>query len=144
MFFSVLVQRRVQTHPDIVLSSEYRTYQKSFFMNRLRCISLFFTLLYCTSKKIFENLPFEHTQYQSPLPDGKTTVSPKFWKGGGGGQKRKLPGRRDLKSSCHGYLSGWAYYVSSQKKTFKNKIWVWGLNFKWWSWPVLPKQPINV
>ena len=30
------------------------------------------------------------------------------------------------------------------KKAFKNKIWLWGLNFKCWSLPVLAKQPINV
>ena len=34
---------------------------------------------------------------------------------------------------------GGAYYVSCQKK-----IWLWGLSFKCWSWPVLAKQPINV
>ena len=29
-----------------------------------------------------------------------------------------------------------------KKKTFKNKAWLWGLNFKCWSWPLLVKQPI--
>ena len=37
-----------------------------------------------------------------------------------------------------------AYYVSCQRKSSKNKIWLWGLNFKCWSWPTLAKQPINV
>ena len=68
------------------------------------------------------------------------TFSPKFWKG-----------EDQKKNDCFGGLKKFlpwifalgAYHVSCQK-TFKNKIWLYGLNFKCWSWPVLAKQPINV
>ena len=65
--------------------------------------------------------------------------------GGGGGapEKKWVPGG-DLQSSSHQYLPGRVYYVSCQKKPFKCKIWLWGLSFKCWLWPVLAKQPINV
>ena len=105
----------------------------------------FFSHSFIAPQKRFLRTFLLNTRSISPpfLMGGQLSV-PNFEKGGGGGSKKKSAWEGDLKSSCHGYLSGWAYYVSSQKKTFKNKIWVWGLNFKWWSWPVLPKQPINV
>ena len=61
------------------------------------------------------------------------------------GDQKKMSAWGDLKSSCHWYLPwrrGGAYYVSCQKKTFKSKIWLWGLNFK--CSLVLANQPTNV
>ena len=83
----------------------------------------------CEFCKISKNTYF----YRTPVPN--------FEKGE---IRKKMSSSRNLKSSCHGYLPGGAYYVSCQKKTCKNKIWLWGLNFKCSSWPVLAKQPINV
>ena len=40
------------------------------------------------------------------------------------GDQKKMSAWGDLKTPCHGYLPGGAYYVSYQKKTFKNKIWL--------------------
>ena len=53
-----------------------------------------------------------------------TTFRPKFWKGK---YQKKKSTWGYLKSSCHGYLPVEAYYVPCQKKTFKNKISLWGL-----------------
>ena len=75
-----------------------------------------------------------------PLSAGGQLSVPNFEKGGS--EKKESLG--DLKSSYHGYLPGGAYYVSCQKKTFKNKIWIWGHNFKCWTWRVIAEQPINV
>ena len=55
-----------------------------------------------------------------PLSAGGQLSVPNFEKGGS--EKKESLG--DLKSSYHGYLPGGAYYVSCQKKTFKNKIWI--------------------
>ena len=46
------------------------------------------------------------------------------------GDQKNMTACGDLKSSCHKYLPREAFYVSCQKKTFKNKIWLFGLNFK--------------
>ena len=84
------------------------------------------------------------SQCQPPPPFllGGQLLVPNFEKGGG---QKKMSAWGDLKRSCHGYLPGGrgAHYVYCQKR-LKNKIWLWGLNFKCWSWPVLAKQPINV
>ena len=48
-----------------------------------------------------------------------TTFNPKFWKVG---YQKKMSRRRDLKSSCHGYLPG-GLTIFLVKKRLKNKIW---------------------
>ena len=69
-----------------------------------------------------------------------TTFNPKFWKVG---YQKKMSTRRDLKNSCHGYLPR-RFTIFLVKKRLKNKIRLWGLNFRCWFWLVLTKQPINV
>ena len=66
--------------------------------------------------------------YQSSLFCWKEQLSvPSFEKEGS--QKMTVWG--DLKSFCHAeYLTGGACYISCQKKTFKDKMWPFVLNFK--------------
>ena len=60
------------------------------------------------------------------------SISPPFCWGGQlsvqilkrGDQKKKMSAWADLTSSCHGYLPRRSYYVSCQKKSFENKIWI--------------------
>ena len=78
------------------------------------------------------------SQYQAPFLLG-STFNPNFWKAG---YQKKMSTRRDLKSSCHGYLPG-GLTIFLVKKRLKNKIWLWGLNFKCSFWTALTKQPIN-
>ena len=53
-----------------------------------------------------------------PLSAGGTTFSLKFWKGE---NQEKMSAWGVLKSSCHRYLPGAAYYVSCQKRLYKIK-----------------------
>ena len=80
--------------------------------------------------------PRWRTQYQPPpLSVWGTSFSPKFWKGGGGGVRKKwVPGAD---------FPGGAYYVPCQKRLYKMKYGFKGLIFKCKSWPALAKQPIN-
>ena len=83
------------------------------------------------------------SQYQPPFLLGVGAIfSPKFGKrSGGGGQKKWVPGGIKV------YLSqifAWELTVSLSKKTFQNKLWLWGFNFKCWSWPVSAKKPVKV
>ena len=66
-----------------------------------------------------------------------TTFSPKSWKVG---DQKKMSVWGDLNSSYHIYLPGEEGGVSGagllcflSKKTFKSKIWLWGLSFHCWS-----------
>ena len=90
--------------------------------------------VFITVEILFEKLAMNlvtYTQYQpTPFLLGVTAFSPKFSKRG---IRKKMSAWNGLKSSCHGYLPGGVYYVSCQNKTFKNKTWLWGLNFKCWS-----------
>ena len=57
-----------------------------------------------------------------------------------------------LKSFCYAEYLPWGFAmflvkkkkVLSKKKTFKDKIWIWVLNFKCWSQPFLAKQSVSV
>ena len=119
--FSVCLCRGVfRTHPDIVLCSEYRTYQKSLFMNRLRCISLFSHSFIAPQKRFLRTFLLNTHSISPPFLMGGQLSVPNFEKGGG--SKKKSAWEGDL--------------MFLVKKRLKNKIWVWGLNFKWWSLPV--------
>ena len=68
-----------------------------------------------------------------------TTFSPKSWKVG---DQKKMSVWGDLNSSYHIYLpgeegrggvSGAGLLCFLSKKTFKSKIWLWGLSFHCWS-----------
>ena len=52
-----------------------------------------------------------------------------------------MPGR--LKEILPWIFSWRAYYATCQKKTFRKKIRLSGLNFRCRYWPVLAKQPTN-
>ena len=111
----------------------------------LRVVSAIF-LLVCLKDNTFDKrknvflIHFESSHRISAPFCWGTTFNPKFWKVG---YQKKMSTRRDLKSSCHGYLAG-RLTIFLVKKRLKNKIWFWGLNFRCWFWPVLTKQPINV
>ena len=66
-----------------------------------------------------------NAQYQHPFlsawGEGGEGVQSQILKRG---DQKKMSAWGDLKTPCHGYLPGGAYYVSYQKKTFKNKIWL--------------------
>ena len=90
-------------------------------------------------KNVFFNSLRKLSSISTPFCWG-TIFNPKFWKMG---YQKKMSTWRDLKSSCHGYLPG-RLTIFLVKKRLKNKIWLWGLNFKCWFWLVLTKKPINV
>ena len=59
------------------------------------------------------------------------------------GNQKKIFAWGDLKISCERYLSeGINMFLA--KKNFSNEIWLWVLNFKFWSWHVLVNQSLNV
>ena len=82
--FSVCLCRGVfRTHPDIVLCSEYRTYQKSLFMNRLRCISLFSHSFIAPQKRFLRTFLLNTRSISPPFLMGRQLSVPNFEKGGG-------------------------------------------------------------
>ena len=91
--FSVCLCRGVfRTHPDIVLCSEYRTYQKSLFMNRLRCISLFSHSFIAPQKRFLRTFLLNTHSISPPFLMGGQLSVPNFEKGEGGVKKEKCLG----------------------------------------------------
>ena len=79
--------------------------------------------------------------HPSPFCEGEQLSVQNFEKGGS--EKGGVLG--DLKSFCHAeYLPGGLALFLLKKKSFKDKIWLWVLNFKCWSWPVLAKESVDV
>ena len=88
-----------------------------------------FAIFFVLFKPLSNYFPVIHIISPSPPPFllVGTIFRLKFWKGG---DQKKMSAMEVLKSPCHRYLPGGDLLCFLSKKTLRNEIWFWGLNFQ--------------
>ena len=105
---------------------------------------IFFLVISITLSFQIKKFKFQKSYLYDTVPVPPFLLGDNFWPHilKRGIRKKWVPGGLKEFLPLIFVLEGGAYYVSCQKKTFKSKIWLWGLNFE--CSLVLANQPINV